>query len=195
MFKKPIAKFAFAGPVCSGKTTMAWKLLAMLKSAGYLVDGAVNEYRRTMTFDLSKIHENPWAQYLMVLQKATAEASLAARSDVEVIVSDRSVVDTYAHMVLQNGDWEDPTLSKFVKAWMGTYTCVYVLAPLKYVDDGLRVDGGRDELFELLISERARQFFGPNLVYIPRKKIFKHVLELLGEMKLQMSPVGVDNDY
>lgn len=187
-------KFAIIGTSSAGKTTLSLRILADLKRLGVLVDGVLQQDRRLM-FDRPKLETDIEAQYCVIFNMVVQESAMLLKDGVEVVISDRSVLDFYAYMEHQYGRIE--YIWQFVLGWCRSYEVLYYLEPLKYHNDGARPSDefrtavGRK--IEALIDEiRAMPDSGINIQTVPREQVYPDLLRrikrLLSEEELALMP-------
>lgn len=172
-------KIAIIGTSCSGKTTKALEVLYELKKRGILADGLLSQDRR-FCFEREKLETEKLAQYYVILEQAKKEAELMLKDDVNVLISDRSVVDFYAYLETMYG--RDDMFFNFVKLWAKSYKVMYYLEPLSYVYDGKRPT---DE-FRLKVDKKLRKIIKEfsNVKVIERDKILADILVTIGKRVL-----------
>lgn len=175
-----VKKFAFIGTSCSGKTTLCLSALAQLKTMGVSCDGVLQQDRR-FAFDRDQLEQYKEAQYYFICNQVMRETELTLRGHAEVLISDRSVLDLYAYYVAQYG--HDDGLFQLVWSWMETYTTLYHLDPLPYVDDKSRPsDEFRLQVDECL-DKMIRGFGGTDRIKrLPRKEIMTDILQKVGKL-------------
>lgn len=186
-------KFAIIGTSCSGKTTLTYQILSELKRRGVNADGVIQQDRR-LAFERWKLETEKEAQYWVILNMAKKEVEMQL-NDVEVIVSDRSVLDFYAYLETMYG--RDEMMWEFVKRWIDTYTAVYYLGPLPYENDGKRPS---DE-FRMKVDQKLRDLClelikegKSNILKLEREKILGDILSRIGKRVLSdvdLHEVGV----
>jgi hypothetical protein len=191
--KKP--KYAIAGTSCAGKTTLTYALVSRLKQYGILVDGVLNSDRR-ITFDPDLLNTQEHPQMWMVNNIIQKEIELSLQPDVDLIISDRSVLDLMAYYTYQYPN--SPlrlALWGVMQEWIKTYDTIFVLDPLAYQDDQKRPS---DE-FRLNVDRTLRDMIGlnnwPNVEYIDRTQVLNRILKDIGftkpKAKLTITPEEV----
>ncbi len=126
-------KIAFIGTHGVGKTTLCYELAARLKRLDFAVD-MVREVARTCPLPINRDTTLDAQAWILHTQIA---AELAAASQYQVVVCDRSVLDNYAYMVHRLGRRRE--YDALVRAWVATYDGLFkvpVLAPPAF--DGTR---------------------------------------------------------
>jgi predicted nucleotidyltransferase len=173
-----IKKFALIGTSCSGKTTLCLSILAHLKGIGVLCDGVLQQDRR-FAFDRAQLELYKEAQYYFICNQIMRESELTLRGHAEVLVSDRSVLDLYAYYEAMFG--EDKKLFGLVTGWCKTYTALYYLPPLPYVDDKARPS----DKFRMKVDRRLRPLLNciPEVRQMPidRASVLDDILKMLGK--------------
>lgn len=190
-----IQKFALIGTSSSGKTTLTFDILARLKLLGVLVDGVLQQDRR-LCFDRSKLETHPEAQYAVIFNMVVKESELSCKDGVDVIVSDRSVLDFYAYYECMYG--RSQYLFDFIKQWCSSYCSLYYLNPLTYQDDGSRPTNSFrlrvDECLVAIIEELSL----PNLLKVDRDSVYSNILgkikRKLGKEELLLLPKILKSD-
>lgn len=174
-----IKKVALIGTSCSGKTTLCHQILGHLKEMGVSCDGVLQQDRR-FAFDRVQLELNEEAQYYFICNQIMREIELTLRGHAEVLVSDRSVLDLYAYYVAMYS--KNPPLFDFVKNWLHTYTCLYYLEPLPYINDKARPD----DVFRLRVDKCLKElmlYVGVDIeiVIMPREKIMDDLVMHIGK--------------
>lgn len=151
-----VQKFGLIGTSCAGKTSKAYEVLAALKRAGVHADGVLQQDRR-FSFERALLETDPVAQWSFIANQVKAEADMMLRPGTEVLICDRTPLDFYAYYEWQYG--RNDALYNFALDWCKrTYSNIYFLRALPYVDDGARLDEGeRDQadVFIKLVIARA----------------------------------------
>lgn len=178
-----IKKYAVAGTSCAGKTTLVYALISRLKQYGVLADGVLNADRR-INFDPALLEKEEKTQLWMVNNIMQKEIEVEMQPDVDVIISDRSVLDLMAYYTYQF-----PMSSlcsaqqRVVNEWIKTYDTIFVLDPLQYQEDGKRPS---DE-FRLAVDNQLRRSIElnkyPNVEVIDRTQVLNRILKDLGISK------------
>ncbi len=193
-------KFALIGTSSAGKTTLSLQILADLKRLGVLADGVLQQDRRLM-FDRDKLETHIEAQYCVVFNMVVQESAMLLKDGVEVVISDRSVLDFYAYLEYQYGRIE--YIWQFVLGWAKTYDVLYYLEPLKYHDDGNRPSDdfrlGVAKKLESLIDEiNADDDSGITVKKVARNDVYadllKRIKRLLSEEELSLMPHVAEQD-
>ena len=174
-------KFAIIGSSSAGKTTLSLRILADLKRLGVLVDGVLQQDRR-LCFDRDLLETDIEAQYVVVFNMVCRESEMLLKRGVEVVISDRSVLDFYAYFEEMYGRHD--YIWKFVLGWCETYEVLYYLERLNYHDDGNRPPEDFvervDQRLRNLIAEIRREndlgFCNINLQTIPREEVYEDIL-------------------
>lgn len=142
-------KIGIIGTNSSGKTTLCYEVLWKLKRAGVSCDGVLKQDRR-ISFDKPLLETNPLAQWSIISNQIKAEADMAMRPGLEILVSDRSPLDLYAYYVATHG--ENYSLSESLINWCNTtFERIYLLEPVIYAKEGGRPsEEFRDKVFKIL---------------------------------------------
>lgn len=150
-----VKKFGIIGTSCAGKTTLVYNLLHKLKMRGVNVDGILQQDRR-FSFERARLEDDPLAQWSFIMNQIKAEADMQLKPGVDVMVSDRSPLDFYAYYEWQYG--ENVHLKNMVFDWCKTtFTCLYLVDPLPYVDDGARLNEVGRNAADTVIRELAAE--------------------------------------
>jgi len=153
-----VKKVALIGTSCAGKTTTALGLTYALKKKGILAEVLASTDRKHL-FSQETMQNSEDAQCNIILNQVQNETFWSVRGDVEVLISDRSCLDYFAYYSyqMQGKDRKDRFLAmrELVRYWVGTYSKLYLLTPLKFVDDGKRPsedfrDGVHKHLLKLI---------------------------------------------
>lgn len=190
-------KFALIGTSSSGKTTLAFSIVAKLKELGVLVDGVLQQDRR-IAFDRDRLETHKEAQYWVIFNQLIKECELQLKRGTDVLVSDRSVLDFYAYYETMYG--RDNCLLDYIWHWCASYTCLYYLEPLLYQDDGARPsDNFRmkvDVTLKKIISEAVPA--NVKIRKIARESIMPDILSqidrILTKAELDILPVVLEQD-
>jgi nicotinamide riboside kinase len=191
-----IKKFGIIGTSCAGKTTLVYDILHKLKMRGVNADGVLQQDRR-FSFERARLEDDPLAQWSFIANQIKAEADMALRPGVDVIVSDRSPLDFYAYYEWQYG--ENVHLKNMVLDWCKrTFTRMYVLDPLPYVDDGARLDEkGRneaDDVIRKLVSEAEDWSIPVRWVTptgITREQVYPDICRQIGDKVLTIEELDL----
>ncbi len=126
-------KIAFIGTHGVGKTTLCFDLASRLKRLDLGVD-IVKEVARTCPLPINQattLEAQAWILHSQIAQE------IAAQSQYQAVICDRSVLDNYAYLVHRAG--RRPEYDALVRAWLGSYGAlvkVPVLQPPSF--DGTR---------------------------------------------------------
>jgi nicotinamide riboside kinase len=192
-----IKKFGIIGTSCAGKTTLVYDILHKLKMRGVNADGVLQQDRR-FSFERARLEDDPLAQWSFIANQIKAEADMALRPGVEVIVSDRSPLDFYAYYEWQYS--ENPYLKNMVLDWCkNTFTRLYVLDPLPYVDDGARLnEKGRNEADDVIrrLVEEAEDGWGIPVRWvtptgITREQVYPDICRHIGDKVLTSDEIAL----
>ncbi len=149
---KPRLKIAFIGSHGVGKTTLCFDLASRLKRLDLGVD-IVKEVARACPLPINEattLEAQAWILHTQIAEE------IAAASQYEAVICDRSVLDNYAYLVHRAG--RKPAYDELVRSWVGTYTGLFkvpVLQPPTF--DGTRavsvqfqldIDAAIDRLIE-----------------------------------------------
>lgn len=133
-----VLKYAFIGTSSSGKTTATYQTCGYLKANKIRVDGILQQDRR-LPFDAALLPTHAEAQYWFLTNQMTVENYLMLQRGVDVLVSDRSVLDFFAYTCYQ---WTREMVASawfpLTQSWVTTYKRLYYLKPRAYDDDGVR---------------------------------------------------------
>lgn len=159
-------KFAVIGTSCSGKTTLVYNVVGKLRKEGIHIEGLTSS-DRIYPFKQEKLDYLDSAQAYVIIQQAFLELRSEVRDDIEIILSDRSLLDFFAYYIYCFKDSQHPYfqgLIGLIGHWMESYEEVYYVEPLPWVDDHKRPNDefrlGVDEVLKSLISKF------PNIVYV-----------------------------
>lgn len=174
-------KFAIIGSSSAGKTTLSLRILADLKRLGVLVDGVLQQDRR-LCFDRDLLETDIEAQYVVIFNMVCRESEMLLKRGVEVVISDRSVLDFYAYFEEMYGRHD--YIWNFVLGWCETYEALYYLDRLNYHDDGNRpaedfVERVDQRLRKLIAEIKTEVEAGGrkiNLQTIPRDEVYSDIL-------------------
>jgi hypothetical protein len=150
-------KIGIIGTNSAGKTTMCYQVLAMLKRAGVICDGTLQQDRRlgfqNMIDGINLLDVNPLAQWSILSTQIKAEADLSLGAGLEMLVSDRSPLDLYAYY--ENCCGGDYALKKIIFHWCReTFEKMYLLRPVAYEKTAARIpsEAFRDSVHETMIG-------------------------------------------
>ena len=139
-------KLAFIGSHGVGKTTLCYGLAARLKARDIHLE-MVREVARRCPLPINQ--DTNLAAQSWILHTQIAE-ELAAQSDYDAVLCDRSVLDNYVYLLLAAGP--QPSLEGLVDSWMSSYDLLLhvpiVEAPSA---DGLRAT---DPTFQRAVEDR-----------------------------------------
>jgi hypothetical protein len=123
-------KIGIIGTANAGKTTLCYEILAALKKAHIKCDGVLQQDCR-LGFDRSLLDTNHLAQWSIICNQIKAEADMGMRTDIDILVCDRSPLDLYVYYAHCFGGLS--SLHKTVEDWCRiTYTKLYMLRPVPY---------------------------------------------------------------
>ena len=180
-------KIAFIGSHGVGKTTLCFDLASRLKRLDFGVD-IVKEVARACPLPINEattLEAQAWILHTQIAQE------IAAASQYEAVICDRSVLDNYAYLVQRTGRKRE--YDELVKSWVGTYTGLFkvpVLQPPAF--DGTRavsptfqmeIDAGIDRLIKA---------FGVPVHYLDRTDRPGWVEEVLEHSKLPLEVPQID---
>ena len=196
-------KFAIIGSSSAGKTTLSLRILADLKRLGVLVDGVLQQDRR-LCFDRDLLETDIEAQYVVIFNMVCRESEMLLKRGVEVVISDRSVLDFYAYFEEMYGRHD--YIWNFVLGWCETYEALYYLDRLNYHDDGNRPA----EDFVERVDQRLRKLIAEiktaveaggrkiNLQTIPRDEVYSDILNrikrLMTREEMELIPEVLGQD-
>lgn len=173
-------KFAFTGTNSSGKTTIVHDLTARLKMNNVLVEAVTSQDRKS-TWDFRHCIQNYHGHYGLMTGLIRAEVEAELKGDADVVLVDRSILDLYSIAITDHPDKDQISkIEEMVLQWASSYTAIYYLEPLQYVDDGVRPSDDfrmrtHANLVKLMENPRLT-----NLVRIPRHKIMKDIAQRIG---------------
>lgn len=139
-------KIAVCGSTCAGKTTLCHLAVGLLKAKGINAEYVGNLTRR-MPFSAALLDDRMSAQYHVIFQHLAEESAAMLRSDMQVLVCDRSPYDylLYAEVTALLVDRSMPALvfestRSLVERWLETYSLLYFLdaGNVRYIRDGKR---------------------------------------------------------
>lgn len=196
---KNVQKFGFIGTSCAGKTTLAFEALYFLKRAGLHADGVLQLDRR-FSFQRELLECDPIAQWSFITNQVKAEADMMLRKGVDILVCDRTPLDFYAYYEWQYG--RNEALKNFVFEWCRTtYTKIWYLPPLPYVDDGMRLnEKGRDEA-DVFVAKLAEEISSSlNIEFVKNRdavvpSMFAFTGKLLTQAQLDLLPAILGVPY
>ena len=180
-------KIAFIGSHGVGKTTLCFDLASRLKRLDFGVD-IVKEVARACPLPINEattLEAQAWILHTQIAQE------IAAASQYEAVICDRSVLDNYAYLVQRTVRKRE--YDELVKSWVGTYTGLFkvpVLQPPAF--DGTRavsptfqmeIDAGIDRLIKA---------FGVPVHYLDRTDRPGWVEEVLEHSKLPLEVPQID---
>jgi predicted ATPase len=143
-------KYAIVGSSSAGKTTLVYQVAGLLKVAGVHVETIISGDRR-IPFPPELLEESLDAQAFVILNQARLESERACQPGIDVILSDRSVLDFMAYTMvtvallsernvdllpIANVQWW--ALRHFVENWARTYNHLFYLPMRATYDDGER---------------------------------------------------------
>ena len=142
---RPRLKLAFIGTHGVGKTTLCFDLASRLKRLDLGVD-IVKEVARSCPLPINQettLEAQAWILHTQIPHE------IAAASQYEAVICDRSVLDNYAYLSARVGRRQE--YDALVRRWVGSYTGLFkvpVLQPPTF-------DGKRDvsQAFQLEIDE------------------------------------------
>jgi len=141
-------KLAFIGSHGVGKTTLCYGLAARLKARDIHLE-MVREVARRCPLPINQDTNLPAQSWILHTQIAE---ELAAQSEYDVVLCDRSVLDNYVYLLLAAGP--QPTLEGLVESWMATYDLLLHVPVVEAPSaDGLRAT---DPTFQAAVEDRLR---------------------------------------
>jgi len=147
-------KIAFIGAHGVGKTTLCFDLAARLKRLDLGVD-LVKEVARACPLPINRettLDAQAWILHTQIAHE------IAAASQFEVVICDRSVLDNYAYLVHRVG--RQPEYDALVREWVATYQGLFkvpILQPPSF--DGTRDVSGRFQReIDTVIDELVEAF-------------------------------------
>lgn len=133
-------KFAIIGTSCSGKTTLVYNVVGNLRKKGLHIEG-ITSSDRIYPFEQGKLDYLDSAQSYVIIQQAFLELRSEVRSDIDIILSDRSLLDFFAYYEYCFPETIHPyflSLKSLIEHWMESYEEIYYVDPLPWVDDKKR---------------------------------------------------------
>jgi len=135
--RSSIPKYAVIGTNSAGKSTATYLACGILKQQGINVDGIFQQDRRR-PFPTELMGKYLEAHYWQLANLISVESYFSLiQSGTDVILSDRSVFDLFEYAKFQ---WPQSigALEQFILTYTATYTKLFYLKPIEYVDDGQR---------------------------------------------------------
>ena len=180
-------KIAFIGTHGVGKTTLCFDLASRLKRLDLGVD-IVKEVARSCPLPINRdttLEAQAWILHTQIAQE------LAAATQYQAVICDRSVLDNYAYLVHQVG--RQPEYDALVRRWVATYDGLFKVPVLQAPSfDGKR-DLSRDFQLEIdaLIDELVVAFEVRALHLDPEDR-HGWVEAVLRSMGLPFTPPQID---
>ena len=148
--ERPI-KLAFVGTSCVGKTTLLdyyRKRLRHKDSVAFVAEAAREHFARHNDIPIAERFTERVQTDVQDLQ--LANEMQANRSGVQLIFSDRSVVDAAAYVLGTGNKNGSERLLRKVDGWINTYNMLYLLDPhdIPYANDAIRRED-KNERMEL----------------------------------------------
>lgn len=180
-------KIAFIGTHGVGKTTLCFDLASRLKRLDLGVD-IVKEVARSCPLPINEqttLDAQAWILHTQIAQE------IAAASQFEAVICDRSVLDNYAYMVQQVGRRSE--YDALVMEWVETYDGLFKVPVLQAPSfDGTRAVSGTfqtaiDELIDDLL-----QVFRVSCVRLNADDAPGWVEAVLHAMQLPLEPPQID---
>ena len=141
-------KVAFIGTHGVGKTTLCFDLAARLKRYDLSVD-LVKEVARACPLPINQdttLDAQAWILHTQIAEE------LAAQSEYDVVLCDRSALDNYVYLLLAAGP--QLSLAGLVDGWMTSYDLLLHVPVLEAPSaDGLRAT---DPTFQVAVEDRLR---------------------------------------
>lgn len=108
-----------------GKTSTAYMLTGRLRTHGLLAE-VVTDSSAAMPFPPDRFDTHPVAWMYVIMRKIERECEYALRSNVEILVSDRTPLDllTYFRMKHPESDLVE-AVDRLMKVWMSRYDLLY----------------------------------------------------------------------
>ena len=177
-------KVGIIGTHDTRKTSLCYDLASKLKDGG-ISAGFMEEVARNLPASPGfKINEKTTreSQIWILHSQIKRELEYAARGDIDVLFTDRTVIDNWVYYLYRFKN-DNPTLDSLVNYWTKTYNLLVKLPILK--NKSLKADPKRakalkfklgiDELLEKELIERGIPFD----YYTTRKKVIERVKALL----------------
>ena len=130
----PRLKVAFIGTHGVGKTTLCFDLASRLKRLDFGVD-VVKEVARSCPLPINQdttLEAQAWILHTQIAQE------IAAASQYDAVICDRSVLDNYAYLVARVGRQRE--YDALVERWVGSYSALFKVPVLQ----APTFDGKRD---------------------------------------------------
>lgn len=157
-------KFGLIGTSCSGKSTMAHKLVYELRKDGHLCEGVISSDRKH-SLDMKLLDTEEYAQIYVILNQALLELERILREDTEILISDRSMIDFFAYYTycIKNKNKSIYNIiQKLSEEWINTYDILFYLKPLPYKNDNSRPDNkfrmGVEKILEISIKHLSKKY-------------------------------------
>jgi len=192
-----ISKFSLFGNSCVGKTTVMHYAFSELKLAKHRV-GAVADLARRVVFPPNMFDKSPEARLHVLFAQLASETELVVRKDVEVLLSERCVLDWWLHYqwtCRSIGVPMNKSVESLVGEWLGTYSVIYYLPEdeIELVDDGYRGPNSLRQALSPMYKAAAEysKSFG-NIVLVDARSfedrctfVAAHMLKTLGSSAAQ----------
>ena len=179
-------KIAFIGTHGTGKTTRAYELCQALSKRGYRVTFNEEIARKCPL----PINENSPLETEDWILSAEIKHEVESSYKYEVVVCDRSVLDSFAYKQYRIGENNPRTLmwKTLVREWMKTYTHLFYTPPndAYWVEDGTRsLNQAFRANVDALLVKLIQEFTPDNLsTYVSVDDCLKIILPELEEKKL-----------
>lgn len=160
----PPRKYALVGSSGAGKTTLVYQVAGLLKVAGVHVETVISGDRR-LPFPADRLEDTLDAQAYVIVNQARLELDRSCTQGIDVVLSDRSVVDflIYARETFPNA-WDSVvmrSLEAFVKSWQLTYDQLFYV-PMRAQYD--TVEARPSESFARRVDDAiVRYLYGSSL--------------------------------
>lgn len=180
-------KIAFIGTHGVGKTTLCFDLAARLKRLDLGVD-IVKEVARACPLPINEdttLHAQAWILHTQIAQE------IAAGTQYEAVICDRSVLDNYAYLVHRIG--RRPEYDALVRTWVGTYSGLFKVPVLQEPSfDGTRAVSRSFQMeIDAVIDELLDAFRVPSYRLDPASRP-TWVEDVLRALNLPLEPPQID---
>ncbi len=180
-------KIAFIGSHGVGKTTLCFDLASRLKRLDLAVD-LVKEVARACPLPINQgttLEAQAWILHTQIAHE------IAAASQFEVVICDRSVLDNYAYLVHRAG--RRPEYDALVRAWVGTYDGLFKVPVLEAPSfDGKRDVSGRFQREIDGVIDELVAAFGLDCHRLASADRATWVDDVLQTIRLPLAPPQVD---
>jgi DNA polymerase III delta prime subunit len=138
-------KIGFSGPPCSGKTTTVHEVVVELRKRGIKVD-VLSGIERIPLYDINRMYDIT-EHNISLMNHVLQESLYTKRPDIDVLLVDRTPLDILIDMEIsavvegcEKCEHIKTAMTDYTVEWMNTYDIVFILPPLKFKKDGLRLE-------------------------------------------------------